>query len=174
MIKTYLAKPITLTAFSLLLVNIAYAHQVRFEGGRGSGAAILTEDLIVKASTNSSIKAVATSANEMTVEREDESTQISCYKAFFAYSCRVTMKHGRPLESLDSYPVGNNMTVEGDSQSNAMLIAKLLDQTKDASVVVRGEYSFATRESADVRFSCRTEPANTNSTAGCDIVTKSK
>lgn len=141
--------------------SIASAHRVQFQGSAKSNSDLITNTLIAAQDSDKTIRIITEGAKTI-VFREDANNAINCVKTIEVSACEVVMKHERPLEAFDKYPVGKEMTLKGASDSNAHLIFGALKSLKatDSTVneiVLSETKSRLARDTDDLRLACLEE-----------------
>jgi hypothetical protein len=151
-------KHVIVATLILFTFQFAQAHGLRFEGSTGSNADIIFKGMLAASETDASI-VVKKGYYGTSVFKEDVNAAIRCAnQSATSFSCMVAMKHDRPLDPLEVYPLGKSIDPFGGADSNAALVAKIiqnLNGTDDnVEVLSLGSGSTVTRDTDDVSISC--------------------
>ena len=117
-------KQLFIIFFGLFLVTQAQAHGFRFEGGEGSNAQVIFEGMMAAAAKDASI-VVVKGYYGSSVTKEDAVAAFRCAnQSAREFSCTIAMKHDRPLDPFETYPLGAEIDPKGDVNSNAWLVSQ--------------------------------------------------
>ncbi len=152
-------KLITIIA-TFVVCQAAQAHGFRFEGGVDSNAQIVFNGLMEAAATDSSM-VVVKGYYGSSVTKEDPVAAIRCAnQSAREFSCKIAMKHDRPLDPFETYPLGNTIDPYGDASSVSALLAKILaargGSDDSVEVLELSQGSQVVRESDDATIDCTT------------------
>jgi len=152
-------KKLILATVTLFSFQAAQAHGFRFEGDTKSNAGVLFKALEDAATAGDKSITLIKGYYGDSATKEDKVSAIRCAsQSTSEFSCIIAMKHDRPLDPFETYPLGQSIDPAGDATSFVAIYVKAVTAlaATDSSIEVDkiGTKTTITRAADDATFEC--------------------